>query len=675
MPLDFACESDVCAAYEATPVLWHKWEQRSFELAQRDHRLVLVHVAAFGDQQACAMQQNCFSRPQLAEFLNDNFICVLIDPQLQSGVAELLQDYTSALCAGSGGCCNVWFDHLAQPLHAAAELPAFSTGARRGLHEISLALLQKKQQNPRELYAHGHATLQKLQQRHAAHAKRQLPPPDGIAATLHYWQQQYDSACGGFGLQHKIANFGVLKLLANYAAPATRQDPQTAAAAAAMLQGTLDGMLCGGVMFDGVEGGIFSACHGRGWQLPLTQKLLLDQALLLDSLLDGWMLLQAEHYLQAAELLVDFVLERLWMPQQGFFASELAHRTTDQAAAYAYYGYSCPQIEQCARQLTPSVVTLAAISPKGNICPADYAGEHADALQGLNMLPLLCSQKIDWQAANLPPLSSQEVQQLRRQLAELRAGRQQPQLNQLVSVQANAAMLTSLLRWQRLSANRKAEAVIEQLAGQLKPLGLQPDNLPQALYREQILAYKADADTYAHCLQAAIELQFYQPEAGWAAWGARLEKALHRGYWSNQFGCYLRSKAENLQLVDSVRLHDNHYPGVNSLNLLSSPKLEYLTGKSCHSMRQQALLAGVGGYLAEQPCASAWAQCYAWLWRLGLGTLNYTGADYSPLWQQLQQRYWQPNILWRKQADSSHLPAQANLLLDDNCLHFDSAQN
>lgn len=668
MPLDFACESDVCAAYEKTPVLWHKWEQRSFDLAASKQQLLFVHVASFADSDGLHMQQHCFANPELAAFLNGNFVCVLVDAQLQAAVAEIMQGYSAALTQHAGACCNLWFDHHAQPLHAAARLDAFALHGRRGLHEIALALLQKQQQNPRELYAHGHNTLQQLQQQHSHHSNRQLPPPDGFFHNLKHWQKHYDSAYGGFGLQQKIANFGVLKMLACFAEYGKESRPELSAQALEMLQGSLEGLLYGGVMFDGVEGGIFSS-SSRDWKLPSGQKLLLDQALLLDSLVDAWLLTQKPLYMQAAELQVEFLLEKMWMEQQGFFTTALAHNAISPVPAYSYFAYSCEQIEECAGQLTPAVVSLAAISPKGNICPTDYAGELREDLKGLNMLPLMAS-LMKQNAEPQEPTNAAELQQMRQQLAGLRRSRPQPQQNRLVSIKDNAAALTALLRWQRVSGNRQAEQLINTLAEQLKPLGMQPDNLPQALYNNERLDHKADADSYAQCLQAAIELQFYQPEAGWAAWGARLEKALHRGYWSNQFGCYLRSKADRLQLVDSVSIADNHYPGVNSLNLLNSPKLEYLTGKSCHSLRQQALLAGVGGYLAEHPTAGAWAQCYAWLWRLGLGTLNYTGPDYSPLWYKLQRQYWPANILWRKQAESQNLPAQANLLLDDNCLHF-----
>lgn len=95
------------AMHAHDPVNWMLWHKNTLQLAQRSNKLILLSSGYFSCHWCHVMQQEVYQNPSSAQLLNDRFISVKVDrelnPQLDSQMLEFARKYH-----GSAG----WPQHL-----------------------------------------------------------------------------------------------------------------------------------------------------------------------------------------------------------------------------------------------------------------------------------------------------------------------------------------------------------------------------------------------------------------------------------------------------------------------------------------------------------------------------------------------------------------------------------
>ena len=84
------------------PVAWYPWGPGAFEAARRDDKPILLDIGAVWCHWCHVMDGESYEDPALAEFLNQNFICVKVDRDERPDVDARYQRAIQAL-SGQGG--------------------------------------------------------------------------------------------------------------------------------------------------------------------------------------------------------------------------------------------------------------------------------------------------------------------------------------------------------------------------------------------------------------------------------------------------------------------------------------------------------------------------------------------------------------------------------------------
>ena len=71
------------------PVDWYPWGPEALDLATRTLRPILLAVGHAGGSGLLRLQQDAFSTPTVAQKMNENFVCVLVDRDERPDVARL----------------------------------------------------------------------------------------------------------------------------------------------------------------------------------------------------------------------------------------------------------------------------------------------------------------------------------------------------------------------------------------------------------------------------------------------------------------------------------------------------------------------------------------------------------------------------------------------------------
>lgn len=303
--------SPYLALHGTDPVAWQEWNAETIARAKRENKLLYVSVGYFACHWCHVMQRESYKNRQIAALLNRDFIPVKVDRELNTGLDDALQDFSSRLLRIGGWPLNAFVTPEGYPVYVVLYAPPQDFGK-------VLAQLSGR-------WKTDSAGVRKLA-RQAAPADVGKPtskPLDEVA--LRRWQSEFlrlarmemDEFRGGFGQVSKFPMSPQLSLLIELQA----ETPDSKLAE--FLRLTLDQMSARG-MHDAVHGGFFRYTTDPGWETPHFEKMLYDNAQLALIYLRAAEVLREPRYQKTGLDTVDFMLNVLAAQGGGFYASTSA---------------------------------------------------------------------------------------------------------------------------------------------------------------------------------------------------------------------------------------------------------------------------------------------------------------------------------------------------------------
>ena len=337
--------SPYLAMHGQDPVDWQTWQAQPVERAQREDKLLYLSVGYFSCHWCHVMHRESYLDPGIAALLNEHFVPIKIDRELQPALDHHLMEFMQATRGHGGWPLNVFLTPEGYPLYATTYLPAerFRT---------LLARLDERWRKDRgKLGRYAMEAAASIQSRRPKFDEKRLDP-----STAHDYELAYvrttaalaDLENGGFGTRTKFPTTPQLQQLLRIAS--TRPDPILDE----FLRLTLDRM-AGRGMRDHLGGGFFRYSTDPEWRVPHFEKMLYDNALLADLYLDAAELFDEPGYRAVATETLNFILRELW--QDGAFIASLSS-VDGRDVEGGYYLWQDSTVE---RVLTSEELTVASL--------------------------------------------------------------------------------------------------------------------------------------------------------------------------------------------------------------------------------------------------------------------------------------------------------------------------
>ena len=342
------------------PVRWRRWGAAALAEARRRKVPVFLSVGYLACYWCSVMQRENFSDPQVAALLNHHFVPVLVDREAHPAVDDLYMTVAAALNGVAGWPNNVFLTPQGEPFHAVGYLPK----------PQFLALLQEV----RRRWQQDRDTLQRNARRIAqiirAHLERRAEAKMALSRLkkrrfVRLAQQLaagFDPFFGGLNATPKHFRAPLLLLLAR--AALVHDDAVSRQA----LLNTLRAITRGAV-YDHLEHGFFRYATDAAWHIPHFEKMLYDQALMVDVLREGWRLSGDAALKRTALETLDFTLSRL-RTKEGAFAATLGATAPDGTEG-GHYLFT----EEELRRLLPKDDADWALKTFGQISDGELAGK------------------------------------------------------------------------------------------------------------------------------------------------------------------------------------------------------------------------------------------------------------------------------------------------------------
>ncbi|MFC2113737.1 thioredoxin domain-containing protein [Bacteroidota bacterium] len=557
------------------PVNWYPWGEEALEKARIENKPLLISIGYSACHWCHVMERESFENDEVAEIMNENFICIKVDREERPDVDHLYMDAVQLMNQSGGWPLNVFALPDGRPFYGGTYFPKENW--------ISVC------QQIASLYANQNAKVQEYannllagikQSNLVETAKSELPDKEQMALISRKLLKGMDEKEGGLNGRNKFPMPSVLHFLLNYSILA--KDPQ----AEKQLYLTLDKMAQGGI-YDQLGGGFSRYATDPEWKVPHFEKMLYDNAQLISLYSFAYQHSKNELYKQVVYETIDFVKRELTSPEFAFFSSLDADSEGEEGK---YYVWTKDEIEK------------ALMDDAFIFC--SYYGVGMKGLWEEDKNILLVDNTID-KISKENNLSSHEValilQEGKEKLNIERSKRIRPGLDDKILTSWNALMLSALLDAYQVFDNEEYLSLATKNIDFILSNMLIDKQLFR-VYKNEKHSIPGFLDDYSILVKALIKFYEVSFDKKYLDLAVKLTKHLIDNFHDTDTGFFLFSSKENHELVSSkIELSDNVIPSPNSImahnlsilgKVLDNPQFLALADKT---------MKGITAYSESQP--------------------------------------------------------------------------
>ncbi|MEO8302291.1 MAG: thioredoxin domain-containing protein, partial [Rhizomicrobium sp.] len=562
-------------SHKDNPVRWRLWGPEALAEAKAQDKPILLSLGYIGCHWCHVMNQEAFGDAEIAALINDNYIPILADRDERPDLDMLYQGAAGLMGHPGGWPLNVFLTPDGAPFWVAGYLSQQDTPdapSFRRLITDNVSLWKNERARAEDIALKVRQAVESLYNRDMSVAQENM----NLDLSALRIAQRYDIFFGGVQGPLKFPNALLLEVLWRaFLRTGTQQFSQ-------LIFVTLDAILFGGG-YDHVGGGFFRHTMDERWGEPSFEKMLYDQALLIDFCASVWQFNRNELCRQRVVETVNFLMRE--MKAGDAFASSIS--SGSQIEDGKYYTWSEAEIDAgLAGTFSARFKQVYGITRDGNV-------------MGRNLPRRL---------GNPAPASEADEVLLAKQrdmLLTLRGKRTPPLRDGRVMANSNGLIITTLSRaGMALERPDWIAAAIAAFDAVVKDLGGDANTL------SHVAGSAGVADDYADMSRAALQLfevtgdpRFLEQAKAWT-------QVLDTHFWNNQINgyCFYADYAEQL-FVRPRMMFDNPAPSVNGTMLYVLTRLALLTGGTDYMGRASVLantfgneanrmLNGAGTYLA-----------------------------------------------------------------------------
>jgi len=560
------------------PVDWYPWGDEAFDKARRENKMVFLSVGYAACHWCHVMERESFMDAEIAERMNDDFVCVKVDREERPDVDQIYMTAVQLISGHGGWPMSVFLMPDGRPFWGGTYFPARTgdrgsvTGFLSVLEQIQQAWVNQpeaveKQADQLTSIIKENQTLAPAEDSDGSEVKLQPALVDRVAAEL---AEQFDPQFGGFGYstmepnQPKFPEPSNLVFLLDRL-QRTEVSAEQREQAAMMLWATLDGMISG-AMWDHVGGGFHRYSVDRRWQIPHFEKMLYDNGQLASVFATAYRESGRQEYRYIAEGICDFVIRELRDPRGGFYSSLDADSEDEEGK---FYRWTKQELESIAAELPSGKESLSlfAIEQGPNFEGVDYA------LSPRRTLTSIAEER----GQSFPELD-QELTAFRAAAMQRRSQRMRPATDTKILTAWNGLMIAGLADAGRL-LNRPdyTQAAIDAANFVQQHLQTEAGRLQRshAAGESKLNAY---VDDYAFFAAGLLALHRATSDQQWLARGRLITDQQLALFWDETQGGFFFTSIDHPSLV--VRVKDPVDSEIPSGASVTAENLMYLAAHS-----------------------------------------------------------------------------------------------
>tara|TARA_Y100001934_G_scaffold282102_1_gene394409 strand:- start:1061 stop:3103 length:2043 start_codon:yes stop_codon:yes gene_type:complete len=562
------------------PVHWHGWDPDALAAAKMQDKPILLSVGYAACHWCHVMAHESFEDEAIAAQMNDLYINVKVDREERPDIDTIYQHALQLLGQHGGWPLTMFLTPDGKPFWGGTYFPPDSRYGRPGFPQVLSAISDywyEKRDKALETAQALNKGLQKVWTPEKAETGVNgiaLAVNDQAAAHL---AREFDMVDGGFGQAPKFPNPSIHELVwRSYLR--TGNETQRDAVLVSLTK-----MSQGGI-YDHLGGGYARYSTDSIWLAPHFEKMLYDNAQIVDLLVWAWQDTGNPLFAQRVEETIDWCLREMIAPTDDTIGNPFAatYDADSEGEEGKFYVWSTSEITDVLGDGADTVLfkTIYNVSAEGN-------------WEGRNILNRIAHAELldDAQEATLAAA--------REKLLAARNDRIWPGWDDkvladwngmMIAAMANAACVFGKPDW--LDAAVSAFAFIRDR--------MQSEGRLLHSFRAGKLKHAATLDDYANMTRAAVSLHEATGNADYIDTARSWIGVLDTHFWDADRGGYFftADDAEAL-IIRTKSVADNATPAGNSIIAATLARLHYLTGEDAYRTRAEEIFTAFAGEVSK----------------------------------------------------------------------------
>ena len=321
--------------HAANPVHWWPWCDEAFAAAREQNKPVFLSIGYSTCHWCHVMAHESFEDARTAADLNEHYIAIKLDREERPDVDQIYMHAVTALAGQGGWPLSVWLDADRRPFWGGTYFPPERRWGKPSFREVLEQLRRVWHERGEAVQRNAEQLCARLGLGEAQLSTADVSGAQPLAETLcqralEVLHTSFDARNGGFGGAPKFPRPAALALLLHVAArDRAEQRP------AAMLSRTLEAMNHGGIR-DHLGGGFMRYSTDERWLVPHFEKMLYDNAQLIEVLLDAHVQLGREDFAAVVRDTVGYLQRDMLLPCGAFAAAEDADSEGEEGLFYVF---------------------------------------------------------------------------------------------------------------------------------------------------------------------------------------------------------------------------------------------------------------------------------------------------------------------------------------------------
>jgi len=522
------------------PVNWHPWGVKALELARKENKLVIISIGYSACHWCHVMEHESFEDTAVAAIMNEHFISIKVDREERPDVDQVYMDAVQLIAGQGGWPLNAFALPDGKPFYAGTYFRKEDWTRVLQYFVDMYAKEPEKLVQQAENVTNGLRTMEQVpdQSTGQEYSMEQL---DKTFSTL---QPNLDMRKGGINRAPKFPMPVAWKYMMFYDYLGGNSKANESVIS------TLDNMAMGGI-YDHVGGGFARYSTDVDWHVPHFEKMLYDNAQLMDLYARGWQISGDPMYRDVVYETHEFIQRELSSGEGGYYAALDADSEGEEGK---YYVWTLTEIEKVLGKEAALFADYYNITEQGN-------WEH-----GKN---ILFRQKKDAEIAEKQGLDEEELKERIDHGIELllreRSGRIAPGLDDKILTSWNALMVRAYAYSYQAFADPDFLEIALRSARFLEKNAIGENLQMTRNYKNGKSSIPAFLDDYAFTISAFIEIYRSTFDESWLKKAEALTDYTLEHFLDKQTGIFFYTHDQHSNLiVRKKEISDNVIPASNS---------------------------------------------------------------------------------------------------------------
>jgi len=588
------------------PVDWFPWGEEAFAKARAEDKPIFLSVGYSTCHWCHVMEHESFESTAIAAFLNEHFVSIKVDREERPDVDQVYMTFVQATTGHGGWPMSVWLTPELSPFVGGTYFPPTDMPGRPGFITVLRRIAELWKSERTQVEDKARSLLAAL--REAENQVTTAPGEWKVGKTLELGLSQYtrmfDSQEGGFGGAPKFPRPVNLQFLLHLAAQ-KNMPTQEADVTRSMALHTLRKMARGG-MHDHLGGGFHRYSVDAEWHVPHFEKMLYDQAQLVQVYLSAYQISGDDFFATVARNILQYVGHDLTNSEGGFFSAEdadsLPTKDSVKKSEGAFYVWTRHEIgEVLGEDRVEEFCAVYGIEKEGNVSvSSDPHGE----LVGANVLiERLTLAEVAMRFQRDEENMKQRLYDDRAVLLAKRGLRPRPHLDDKILTAWNGLMIGAFARAGQvlgeasyLQAAQRAAIFIRDHLFDTKTGELQRS------YRQGPSNIHGFAADYAFLISGLLDLYEADFNSSWLRWARQLQETLDLHFWDEQRGGYFSTTDRDPAILLRMKEdYDGAEPTPSSVAALNLWRLGQLLHNDAMLDRAHRTVTAFASRLEAQP--------------------------------------------------------------------------